>query len=608
MTSGQHSTSDETNVDIHFDIEPYLMTILSKKFKMVARDMTQSLLRSARSGVISTARDFSSVITRFDGQQFIIDEGLPVHSANINFTPEFTLEHFDEIKPGDAFLTNSPYAGNTHHADYTVHVPVFYDEEPLFWTINRAHQADVGAPSPSSYLIDAETIYQEGPHFPSIRIQENYTDKNDIIRMIKLNLRVADEQWHGDYLAQIASVRKGEEKIQELCDEYGIDTIKKFADAWIEYGNQMMKKEIERLPDKELSYTAHHDPIPNITSEGIPVTVHIDINPDEGRIFVDLSDNQPNISAGINLSEATTVSAINGAVFNNLDPDLPHNQGSVNRISIEMDEGKVIGKPEYPVGTALATTNLFSVLFNAAQAAFGQLGEPYGVAEGTNGLVANLGVISGEDHRRNGEFYINQIFLGAGGAPAVHGHDGWTGTYNNPGGAALIYRDSIEVNEQKYPILVHRDEIVPDTGGPGKWRGAPAAISEYGPRDNKMTVAYYGNGSEYPPKGIQGGQAGKSSVAYKINNNGEQIDLPSMSDGEVIKPGERIVGQFNGGGGYGNPLERNTERVKRDVQEGYVTKNGAREDYGVVIEETEDGLIVNEKKTETLRHNRGDSI
>ena len=206
-------------------LEPFEMTVLSKKFKEAISVMTQSLMNSARSGVINSARDFTSAFTLYDGRQFMYDKGLPVHAANVHLIPEYTLDAFEDISEGDCFLTNSTYAGNTHHADYTLHVPVFYEGEPLFWVLNRAHQADVGAPQPTTYVADAKDIYEEGPHFSALRVQDAYEENEDIVRNLKLNIRAGDWQWYGDYRAQIAAVRKGEEMIQEICSEYGVDLI-----------------------------------------------------------------------------------------------------------------------------------------------------------------------------------------------------------------------------------------------------------------------------------------------------------------------------------------------------------------------------------------------
>ena len=581
-----------------YDIEPHEMSVLANKFDSVTRDMTQSLLKSARSGVIAVARDFSSAICLYDGRQFVFDEGIPVHTGNIGSVPEYTLEHFDDIEPGDAFLNNSPYSGNSHHADYTLHVPVFYEGEPLFWTVNRAHQADCGAPEPTTYP-DAEDMYKEGPHFPSVKIQRDYEDIDHQVRMVKLNVRVG-EQWYGDYKAQVSAVRTGEDKIHEIIDEYGVETVKRFRESWLDYSEAMMETEIEGLEATEIRYTSYHDPLPKEGPDPIKVHVRMEIQPEESKILVDVTENQETIPSGFNLSEATTKAAIYSGIFFNVSSDVPHNEGALRCIDVELDEGKIVGQPDYPRSAAIATTNVCGALYNATQAAFGQLGEPYGIAEGApNGQPPNLGVISGEDFRRDDEPFVNQIFMYGGGAPALHGHDGWD-TYLGPGAAGMLNIDSVEVLEQKYPIQFERTEFLPDTEGSGTWRGTPAFVTEYSPRENEMSVNYLMGASQRGPRGILGGESGAPSEAYKITEDGHREDLPVTSI-EVVDPGEVIGGVLCGGGGYGPPEERDPVRVREDVERGLITVEGARENYGVAIVRGEDGYEVDKGATEALR-------
>lgn len=581
-----------------YGIDPYLMTILSKKFDAITRDMTQSLLRSARSGVINVARDFSSGITLYDGRQFVIDEGVPVQLANIDLVPKYTMEKFDDIEPGDMFLTNSPYAGNVHHADYTLHAPVFYDGEPLFWAMSRAHQADIGANEPTTYLPEVEDVYQEAMHLPSVRNQREYEDREDIVRMLKTNIRLGDTQWYGDYQAQVASVRAGEEGLQELCDEYGVETVKSFTEAWLDYGEEMMRKEIRDLPAGTVEHTSYHDPIPG-AEDGVPINVKMDIDPEQEHITVDLTENVDYLPNGFNMCEATTVAGVYTAIFNNLSSDVPHNEGSMSRVDIEMETGKFVGKEEFPAATSVSTTHAFDVLVNALQAAFGDLGEPYGIAQGNPGFPPSYAVISGTDFRRDGEPYVNQIFHLGGGGPALHGHDGWE-TFVIPAGAGVTRRDSIEIDEQKYPILVERNELRTDSEGAGKWRGSPGSVSEFSPREDPMTVAYIGNGVEFPPEGILGGTNGSPQAAKKRTATGDVEELPPMGFAD-IEPDEAIIGHVAGGGGYGDPTERTPSRVRRDVEDGLVTRERAKEVYGVVFEETDSGLAVDESATQRQR-------
>jgi len=592
--------TDTVDFESEYGISPYQLHILSKKFEMATREMSQVLMKSARSGVISMARDFSSGFTLYDGRQFIIDEGLPVHTANIRLTPEYIMEHFDDIEPGDCFLTNSHFAGCTHHADYTLSVPVFVDGEPLFWSINRAHQADIGAPEPTTYPTSSENIYQEGPHFPAVRIQEDYEDRDDLVRMLKLNLRLGDKQWIADYRGQVAAVRRGEERIQEICDEYGVDTVESFADAWLAYGERMMRENIASLPDRSFEYSAFHDPIPG-APDGVEVTVGIDVDPDAREMTVDLTDNMENVPSGFNLSRATSTAGVFAGIFNNLSGDIPHNHGAIEPIEVVMDKGKIVGEPTYPVSAAVATTNVCQVLINAVQAAFSNLGEPFGLSEATSGTL-NYPVIYGEDPRRDDQEYINELFFLGGGGPAGAGYDGWL-IYSSPSGGSVPNRDSLELDEQKYPILFEQSELRADTEGAGKWRGAHGSINRFRPLGNPLQLSYMADNREYPAQGVLGGKAARRAELYAVDRDGERRELPGFGV-QDIDAGETVVIKNSGAGGYGDPLDRDPDLVLKDVERDLVSKERAREEYGVVIDEQNGNVRVDDARTKELRRDR----
>lgn len=182
-----------------------------------------------------------------------------------------------------------------------------------------------------------------------MRIQEDYEDRDDVVRMCKQNIRAGDLQWFGDYRAQVAAVRAGEEQLQALCEEYGVDRIKTFTEEWIAYGDEMMRREIESLPETEINNTSYHDPIPG-APDGVPVNVGLSIDPGSATIDVNLRDNVENVPCGFNLSVATTVAAVYTGIFVNLSSEIPHNEGSIGRINVEMDRGRSSASPSTPPG------------------------------------------------------------------------------------------------------------------------------------------------------------------------------------------------------------------------------------------------------------------
>jgi N-methylhydantoinase B len=270
-------------------------------------------------------------------------------------------------------------------------------------------------------------------------------------------------------------------------------------------------------------------------------------------------------------------------------------------LKVLLREGAVIGIAQPPTSTSLATTNVADRLTNTIQHAFSQIGDGYGLAEGAASLSAGYAVISGQDRRSGDSPYINQLIVGTNGGPGTPRVDGWL-TYGAPGGAGLIYRDSVEVDEHKFPMLYTELRVLTDTGGPGRFRGAPASVVEYGPTEAPMLAAYQIDGHTTPARGACGGGGGSTGAAYKIGVDGSVERTPDVTQTELT-PGERIRGEHGGGGGYGDPLERDPERVLEDVLEGYVSAEAARRDYGVALSgSAEDGtLAVDPEATAQLR-------
>jgi N-methylhydantoinase B len=234
------------------------------------------------------------------------------------------------------------------------------------------------------------------------------------------------------------------------------------------------------------------------------------------------------------------------------------------------------------------------------QAAFADLGEGFGLAEGGMGLPPAYSVVSGRDPRLGSAPYVNQIFLGSSGGPAGPEADGWP-TYMLPVVAALLYHDSIEVDEQKYPFHVYEQRLIPDSEGAGRHRGGLGCRVVFGPKDEPMTVAYTLEGCDNPPRGVRGGRSGAPTAVWKHTADGNRAEVPRVAAVELA-PWERIVSVTNGGGGYGHPAERDPALVLEDVLEGWVSSERAEAEYAVVLRPAASGeLEVDEEATRARR-------
>lgn len=406
------------------------------------------------------------------------------------------------------------------------------------------------------------------------------------------------QQWHGDFLASLGAARIAERRLKELCKKYGKSQVKKFIRNWFDYSENLMRRAIEDLPAAQLHNSGSHDAFPPYLPDGLDLNVDIEIQPATGRIVVDLTDNVPNVDCGLNLTKATTLAGVYSGVFQGLGGHIPKNAGSFRRIEVELKQGAAVGIPEFPYSCSVATTNLYGRLVNCVSAAFAQLGEPYGVAEGPVSMGIPHAVISGTDTRTNQRF-VNQMLMGAAGGPASSAADGWL-TWNMPSSSGLTYRDSIEIDELKMPIRYRHVRMLADTGGAGRNRGGCTVDMAYEATVDGVSVISASDGQVNAAKGVHGAQSGYLASDWMIDTDGNETRLASGVSLTLSK-GQAVRGIECSGGGYGNPLDREPERVLRDILGQWETVAHARSVYGVVVAGTGDAISVDVDATQAAR-------
>jgi N-methylhydantoinase B len=558
--------------------DPVLLSVIANRLDSIVREMENTLLRSGRSTVLNMARDFSCAIVTADNRLLASAEGLPVHVIGMEYLAEAMTELHDDLAAGDAFLHNDPYLGNTHTADHTILVPVFAGGEHVFTVAAKAHQADCGNAQPTTYMPYARDVYEEGGLvFPAVRVHRDYREIGDVIRMCRRRIRVPD-QWYGDFLAQVGSARIGEARLGELAAKYGVATLRSFVEEWFDYSERRMVDVIRRMPPGTVVGHGRHDPFGPVP-DGIPITVKITVDPDAAIVELDLTDNLDCLPAGVNESRTCATNNVMTGLFNSIDPDLPHNAGTFRRVRVKLRENCVVGIPRFPHSCSVATTNVGERLVVTTQRTFADAWPGYGLAEGACGIGPGFAVVSGADRRRNGAPYVNQKFLGSQGGPAGPELDGWV-TYGNAVTNGLMFRDSIEIAEQKYPIRIRELRVRTDSEGAGRRRGAPGTVVAYGPKWETMTAAYVTDGHHHPPRGTQGGGDSAASIPFVVRADGSEEPLDPIAQVDLAA-GELLGHLLSGGGGYGDPLDREPELVRADVLARFVSFERARDTYGV---------------------------
>jgi N-methylhydantoinase B len=580
------------------EFDPVALAVITSRIQGIVRRMSNTLFRTARSSVLNTARDFSCCVVTRDHELLATAESLPIHvMSGPDLISRWLSKFHPELHAGDAFLHNSPYHGNSHAGDHCIVVPVVDEQgEHHLTAIVKAHMADIGNSMPTTLWASARDVYHEGALiFPCVQIQRDYTDVGDIVEMCKARIRVPDV-WHADYAGMMGAARIGEREFLELGREIGWGTLHDYTAAWFDYSEQLMASAIRRMPAGRSKVQNHHDPVPaKGAEEGVPITVTVTVAPEAARIEVDLRENLDCLPCGINLTESTARTAAMIGVFNSLPAAVPQNAGSFRRLDLLLRENCVAGIPVHPASCSTATTGVADRVANATQRAIAALADGFGMAE-TGTLTASVADISGRDPRHGGAPFVNLMILGLTcGAGHARG-DGWL-VSGEVGDGGLMLRDSTEVDELLYPVVIWADRIVADSGGPGRFRGAPGCYVEYGPADTTIDAMWSTDGFVHPAIGARGGHPGAPARQYLRRIDGAIEPLPGWGE-LVLHPGESIRASCAGGAGYGPPWERAIARVLKDVREGWVTTAQAAEAYGVIL--CADGSL-DEEATSTRR-------
>ncbi len=575
------------------------LSVMTNRMEGVVRKMTNTLFRTARSTVLNTARDFSCCIVTADHQMLVMAESLPIHVIS---GPDMISRWLRRFHPrparGDAFLHNSPYHGNSHAGDHCILIPVVDEEcRPRATAVVKAHMADIGNAEPTTLTATARDVYEEGAIiFPCVKVQEDYRDIDDVIRMCQARIRVP-EDWYGDYVGMIGAARVGERELLKIGAEIGWDAFDRYVADWFDYSEQRMRATIRTLPAGRRSGQDVHDPVPlRGVEDGVCINVGIAVDPDAAEIEVDLRENPDCLPCGLNLTEATAHTSALIGVFNSLDHTIPRNSGSARAVDVLLRENCCVGIPVHPASCSLATSGLAERLAGVVQRTLAEFGEEMGMASTGPECAPATANISGRDPRHGNAPFVDMTILGqSGGAGHPHG-DGWLTNGETSDGGSMM-RDSTEVLELLRPMRIWADRIIPDTEGAGRFRGAPSLYVEYGPVDTVLEVMYAADGTINPALGARGGHAGALARPMMRSADGEVIALDAWGH-VVLGPEERIISISAAGGGFGVPTERDPEMVRHDVAEGWTSAERARHTYGVVLRE--DGSV-DEAATVALR-------
>ena len=553
-------------------IDPVTTEIVRNLFLSCAEDMNATMIRSAYTPIIYEGKDCSVALLDHDGEVLGQSSGLPIFLGNLEVCVKLTTEMFghDIYEPGDVFYMNDPYMQGTHMNDATIFAPIFWRDELVGFSATRAHWLDVGAKDPGGPM-DSVEVYQEGFRWGPTKIYSRYQIREDVVDLLRRNGRFGYSMI-GDMNAQVAACRTGEERFRAIIDRVGLATIRAARAEIFRQSEQLDREAIAAVADG--TYRAEGC----LDNDGLgddPVWVRVRVEIAGEDATIDLTGSSEATAGPVNCGLAQTISACRVAYKLLINPDRPVDGGTFPTLEVVAPEGSMFHAQE-PSPCQWYFTPLGLLIDLIVEALAPALPDEAAGAHYGDSMVVYL---AGLDPRK-GNIPFLSVEANPGGWGAFEGGDGQDGLINNVNGG---FKDMpVEVFESKYPVRIGRYGFRKDSGGPGRFRGGCGLYREYR-LEADCGVYLWFERSETPAWGLFGG---RDAVGPDVVVKGSRDETGVLKANNMrCKTGDVVTINTGGGGGFGNPWERDPESVLRDVLDGYVTRKGAERDYGVVLTE-----------------------
>ncbi|WP_225316440.1 MULTISPECIES: hydantoinase B/oxoprolinase family protein [Haloferax] len=578
------------------EIDPITLSVVQGALETAQREMTTTMMNTARSSVLNIARDYSNALFDAKGQMLIQGQDIPIHLGSLMPATKAIIERFaDDVQPGDVMYHNDPAHSGSHILDCCMYKPVFVDDELQYWTVSKGHVTDIGGPVPSGYNPEATEIYAEGLRIPPIKLWDAGELREDVRDLLLANVR-SEEDWKGDLNAQHGAVQIGERHLKRLVERYGIDTVNTCFDRLLDRAEEQMREEIESIPDGTYTGTSPLEDSGHGLGE-IDITAHVTIEGDEAHIELESPEQVPYY---INSYEANSMSGVylGFMMFMQLDP--PYNEGLYRPLTVDVGEPGTMTNAQEPAPHVNCTTTPSETITDAVRTALEAAVPERAVASWGHTSGVNVAGTKPETGKAYTTMVLASIISGAG---AAHNMDGWHSRGPLCCFGALSSGD-VEIMEHMYPFILHRYSLRPDSGGAGRQRGGCGTVWEVEPRGHEMQIIMWGEGRKNgTPNALGAYNSLERPKLGFVEHEHEDGSIEEYRENTIfgVKPGERCRNYNPGGGGVGDPLTRPVENVVEDVKNGIVTQVGAYEEYGVVMHD--DGTL-DEEETEKVRQAR----
>lgn len=572
-------------------IDRFTIENISEGLVAASDEMFISWGRTSQSTIIYEVLDYAAGLTDAKGNLIAQSNGVTGFLGTITYSVRSTIEKFgyENIKPGDIILTNDPYNGSgTHLCDVSAVMPIFNDGELIAFAANKGHWNEIGGKSLGSWCTDATEIYQEGLQFPIVKIY-NEGKLNEALRdLVEVNVRTP-KMTLGDLYAQTASLRVAEKRVVELCKRYGNDAIFQSINKMLDDGEKLAKQELSKMPHGVFEAESYIDTESN-NIEDVYIKAKVTISDDE--FIIDLTGSGKQVYAPINCTKYGAYSAARVIYRAVVSPQAYNlgNEGFYKHLKLIVPEGTVFSA----VRPAPVSCNweAFSHLTDLVAKALAPH-MPDKISAGH--FLSIIGtIVGGIDDRTQEPFVLSEPQAG-----------GWGGGINKDGESGLVAIDDgdtyiipVEVAENKYPIIVEQYKLNTSSGA-GKHRGGYGLVRDYRIDNSNAEITTIASRYRVAPWGANDGKEGSNNKVqvYTKNNMEEKATFSNYK----LQKGDLIRFISGGGGGYGDPYERDVDLVLEDVLDGYITVDEARDCYGVVIEKSEKSFKINNIETKKLR-------
>lgn len=568
--------------------------VIRSAMETVCFEMATFVSRTATTPILNQSNERNATILDARGRLSALSVGIPQFMLSSTLPVRFSIDFFgDELRPGDVIVANDPYHGGGHLPDFNVFSPVFSDDGELLLIASiQCHHGDTGGAVAGGYNTMAKDIYSEGTRYPLLKIFDAGQERRDVVLTMRANNRLPG--FIGDLRAQVGAAQLGARRLGEIVDRYGVESVKSAVDYTIEDAHRRFSSEISGWPDGTYEADVYVDSDPQGNQD---IHVHVAVTVDGDRLIIDFagSDDRPHIAAWSTFGN-TRGNAI-AQLASMVDPSIPKNEGFFDCVELRVPLGcclnPVEGKPvssgthhpgvEVGDAIALAMSQIIPERCAPQTYKFGSPRQMYGEV----------------DPRSGRPFFDHGGEVSAGWVNAVRGVDGWGA---HAAAMGNLIKAEAEFNELLFPHVIRSRNFITDSGGPGMFRGGCGSHFVKEVRTPTSINQYVVNQRHIHP-GIAGGRHGSPDACVLSPGTERSVVVSPSVTGHLLETGDQLVYDFGGGGGWGDALERDPAKVLDDVWDEYVSLEGARRDYGVVITGSLEGmdLEVDEAATGLLR-------